>query len=232
MLMVAVSLPPKPDPLTGEPRPPSAPSVAGPWAGLDRRHVVERRESPDESVEARERTWNLENYFESAHARRSHRARWAAGMALWVVAVEGALVGIYIFFSSDSDLGSSLSGRAQLFTIIFVAAWLIHWALFYFTCRERSVYAGSSWLGEGRGDGDRLKLYELSVVAVSKPAKPEAVLFLEDRHSTVLQLPMGLIEGNPRLWALVYNGIRHSVAEGAKIESATRELLHLPPSQG
>ncbi len=57
------------------------------------------------------------------------------------------------------------------------------------------------------------------------------MLRLVDRHGAQLRCDPSLIESNPALWDLLYNGIRHSVAAGADIDRATRERLFLDPPE-
>ena len=46
---------------------------------------------------------------------------------------------------------------------------------------------------------------------------------LFDSVGTGLPLIPSLLEANPELWALVHNGIRHSVAHDAEIDHRTRD---------
>jgi hypothetical protein len=57
---------------------------------------------------------------------------------------------------------------------------------------------------------------------------PDTMLQLIGPDGFFLQLPLGLLEGNPQLWNLIYNGLRHSAATCAQVDAITRDLLHLP----
>jgi hypothetical protein len=81
------------------------------------------------------------------------------------------------------------------------------------------------------GDGIDLPLYELRSISVKESSRGLS-LRLVGPDKRRLTLPFGLLEANQRLWDLVYNGIRHSEAAGAEIDTRTRELLALPPRRG
>lgn len=98
------------------------------------------------------------------------------------------------------------------------------------------VVAGSDWLGVGSGRGFRaVPLYELTVVDAGPdhdldgpPIEGTTALRLRTanpREAVVVDLAM--METNPALWDLVYQGIRASVDAGAELTAEARAVLRL-----
>lgn len=72
------------------------------------------------------------------------------------------------------------------------------------------------------GPGPTVDVYDLAEVSLIEIRGLGAHLRLADRRNGMLTAPCGLLEGNQVLWDLVYNGIRHSVVNGATIDDASR----------
>jgi len=119
-----------------------------------------------------------------------------------------------------------------------VLLWLPCVALLYLTSRNQGLYAGATWITERYQIPDDsesrkiLKTYELAKIEIRRASRVDAALLMVDHKKNELEAPLGLLEGNPSLWDYVYNGLVHSAANGAEIDTSTRELLHLPGPGG
>ncbi|MGQ0573220.1 MAG: hypothetical protein ACT4RN_03330 [Pseudonocardia sp.] len=102
------------------------------------------------------------------------------------------------------------------------------------------IVAGGRWVAGGAGGGpqrgsrrgvDAVRVYALVEVSLGRPLDrvEPLVLRLGDPEGAV-GLEVDLLLANPALWALVYNGILHSEARGARIDDRTREFLRLNPA--
>lgn len=97
------------------------------------------------------------------------------------------------------------------------------------------IVAGSDWVGMGRG-GRRsvwLPLYELSQVHArrardsdNEPIPGTVVLILTCDERGELDLELRLLQANPALWDLVYQGLTSSIAAGAKLTDQARRALN------
>lgn len=219
-------LPPPPN-ARGEPRPPAAPRVAGPWQGryqVHAHHFTEAEGDEAEGARVAERT-GREPLLEAASARRPDRWRYTA------TGVFGSLVPIAVLMSALNVFGGAGDRRAA-FTItgaVLGGAWLLLTLIHGLREDHIAVQAGARTLYEPDIDngGPEVSLYELTAVKVVDRARLGLCLRLVqgDRRFVV---PCGLLEGNQRLWDLVYLGIRHAVAAGAEADERTRRLLALP----
>lgn len=218
-------LPPVPDAVTGEPAPPRAPQVVGPWAG----HPKAGRRVKSWRPAAR-KIWGRGSggALESVSARQQHIVR----NSLLMAAISLALLSCFIYAVVSDESELTVDGFADTFPIAFFI-WIPSVIAFYFATRDQGFYVGSTWITEHerlideRSSTLRLNTYELGEVRVRRTARPDAILLMVSRKYESIKIPLGLLEGNPRLWDYVYNGLVHSVANGAEIDAATRELLHL-----
>ncbi|MFD1833341.1 hypothetical protein ACFSJS_27445 [Streptomyces desertarenae] len=123
-------------------------------------------------------------------------------------------------------------GRREAFTttgLVLGGGWLLFTLCYGLQHRDVVVQVGTRTLAEVEaGDSIEMPLYELTAVAVVDRARVGPCLRLAHGHRRLV-VPCGLLEGNQRLWDLVYHGIRHSVASGAGADERTRRLLALPP---
>jgi len=116
--------------------------------------------------------------------------------------------------------------------------WLPGAVIYYLASRNQGFYVGATWITERyqiRDDNESrkiLKIYELAKIEIRHATRVDATLRMVDHKKDELEAPLGLLEGNPSLWDYVYNGIVHSAANGAEIDTSTRELLHLPGPGG
>ena len=132
---------------------------------------------------------------------------------------------IFVLVNSIRDPGYAVLSDVIVFGVIIVAVTLGYLCLCYLQQRKHRVYAGSDWIGDGEGRAEWVKTNDLARFTLSNAPGPGSTLQVTGRNGTTLSLPLGLIEGNPALWDLVYNGLRNSAAAGAQIDPATRELL-------
>ncbi|RZS36975.1 hypothetical protein EV193_106210 [Herbihabitans rhizosphaerae] len=100
--------------------------------------------------------------------------------------------------------------------------WTGHWLLWL-------LLAGAGWLGYASGhyhvmsagadwfrDGQFIKTYELTSVRISGYAGGWN-LILKDKDGREATTHYARLQSNPRLWDLVYNGILHSICDGASV---------------
>lgn len=201
-------LPPKPDPLTGEPRPPAAPlesGTKGPSGKLDR-----GKEKVPKSPEGQGPM--LEWFYPD------RTTRVISGLVLSAIC---ALV--YVI----KDMGFSWVTTWWLWLI------LVPWPfVFMWSGRNARHSAGAEWLAYGRGSW--VRLYELTSIKVTIVSGGMArKLELEDSGGRSLWVQIDDLQSNPKLWDLVYNGLIHSVhGSGAETNKRARDWLRLenPPT--
>jgi hypothetical protein len=219
--MSAGELPPVPDP-SGQPSPPTAPRVEGPWQGERFRLTVAHHQVADGMFVAS--TGDGPPLLESAAARPPGGLRGVALAAVFAVLPVAVVLAVIVWFLAGDRTGAYLT----LAAIVAVAAVVA----FLFNASDTTVIlrAGARAVAEvdGDGDGTALPLYELHSISVRDSARGLS-LRLVSQDKRRLTLPFGLLEANQQLWDLVYNGIRHSEAAGAEIDARTRRLLALPP---
>jgi hypothetical protein len=159
-----------------------------------------------------------------AAARPPGRWRSAAVGAAYAVLPVTVAIAIVLWFAVEDRTSAYLI----MVPIVVVAAALALWN----NASDSTVVlrAGARAVAEvdRDGAGTDLPLYELRSIRVTDSARGLA-LRLVGPGKQRLTLPFGLLEANQRLWDLVYNGIRHSEAAGAEIDTRTREILGLPP---
>ena len=194
---MTTNLPPKPDPATGEPRPPAAPAVLGlsaaqsgqPGAGDTAPH------GRGPTLEAQGNPWWLAP---------------ATGCVLTVVTM--------IIFSISDGGGAWASDPF---------AWCLLAAVFLITLfREWGVrLTGADWLRVNRRWVDTYQLTHITLRGVWFGW----TLRLRDTDGRHLRTSLSDLEANPQLWALVYNGVTHSVHHGAEINNLAAGMLRLRP---
>ncbi|MGH3390176.1 MAG: hypothetical protein ACRDOO_15010 [Actinomadura sp.] len=91
---------------------------------------------------------------------------------------------------------------------------------------EGGLAAGSDWLRDGKM---HVKTYELTEIKLGESRSPN-LLVLRDIDGHEFSIGLMLLQSNPDLWDLVYNGMLHSVHHGgAIINDRARERLLLDP---
>ena len=216
--MTAAALPPRPNSM-GEPAPPRAPAVVGAWAGFPERNrdTVSHRPGLDQRWFAR-----AEPILEVVQARRRNALWFAARYPLISGLMLAVLVTAYLLIDAARTDGFAWAEEIRVWAVIIAVLTAGYTEIRYLQHRKQLVYAGVDWVGEGSGRGECVGTYELSRIALT-----DGTLHLTGRDGTRLDLPMGLLEANPALWDLVYNGLRHSTAAGAETDPTTRERLRL-----
>lgn len=194
-------LPPKPDPHTGNPRPPRAPVDHASGDGSSQlKNTNKPNPPPGQSP-------TLEWYRESP------RSAVFSGMGGFVVvaAGSGVLLDPYYWYSASSWW-----------------LWLFPLAagvLITLTMGPDSCCAGADWVTHGK---EWINTYELTSVRIVH-AESRRKLTLADRRGQVVNLPLPTVQGNQNLWDLVYNGILHSINErDVDINPLARYGLKLP----
>ncbi|GAA5175361.1 hypothetical protein GCM10023321_81310 [Pseudonocardia eucalypti] len=139
-----------------------------------------------------------------------------------VVLVPLVVIALLYLLIFGGELGTTLVGLAIAAVLIFVPVSLIGLA-----ARAPVIAQAGAHILEGR-HGEKVCLYELSAISVKGGKLRLAGGFQGQKSGWMSPLPLSLLESNQQLWDLVYNGLRHSAARGARVEAQTRELLRLP----
>ncbi|WP_028935070.1 hypothetical protein [Pseudonocardia spinosispora] len=208
----------------GEPRPPAAPrrSDASYRHPAEVIHLDPRQPRRRWQIGPAERP-ALEAVVVSGRARLV-AAAWESS---WVAAVS---VFVFVFFVGFRDLPVS-TGLWLLVVPVVLSLWW-RWR----ACRSEfppPVVAGSDWVGPRRGRRSGwLPLYELTLVGAAEqrdstgepiPGAVALVLMAGERGGMWLELD--LLQTNPALWDLVYQGVAASIAAGAEVTEEGRQAL-------
>lgn len=201
---MSYALPPRPDPLTGEPRPPRAPVEASHDEGFPE---IDPRRRPTKLPPGEGPM--LEWY------RVTNRYALALGaLAAVFVFVGGFLVdGDFDFQWVTSPWGLLVPG------LPLAAAGLLYWHF-----RTQWVAAGAEWVANPTG---WVQVYELTEVhTLIEVVKVR--LCLTDTAGHKMDAQLDLLQHNRDLWDLVYNGILHSIRErDVTVDRTARMLLQL-----
>lgn len=210
-------LPPRPNRQTGEPFPPSAPKYQGPASAAndnrsrDLRLIWKPNPPPDMGpvlVWHRDSVWGqVRGYF--------------VALAILVV----AMIIISLVQGGDLLLLSEWYG----WSISIIGAWLMSSPLDF-----QTISAGADWFQRGRRKRwyqrrarlNFIKTYELVKVTGSYGGG-SFDLYLEDVDGRGMHIFRFELQPDPRTWDLVYNGILHSVANGAETDKISNWLLAL-----
>lgn len=211
MTAVVPALPPRPDPETGIPLPPHAPA----FFGKDRpRHSARRGAPPPPDGCGETLAWHRPAATGQA------RKLAAAVLAMTTLAVVVSLI-----------ITGSLILYWPAWPAIAVAAWLLAGPL-----DMPALSAGADWLQWSRRnrwwgvrDGPRahIRCYELREIT-ALIHQTHTVLTLTDNDGRTCTKTREELQRDRIVWDLLYNGILHSVANGAKITSTAAEVLRLP----
>jgi hypothetical protein len=195
-------LPPKPDPQTGQPRPPAAPLVEsmGKEPERSRETNTKRKPKPPEG-----RGPVLEWY----QPRSGPILISAVVVALGIVALAAL---------QNWTMQGLLAWYVWPWPIAFVV-------IIYFKFRRRVIAAGADWYFDGKHWVDT---YDLKQVKVNTgPGRLDLVL--RDRSGRVTVTTCLVIEANRQLWDLVYNGVVNSAQDHhVETNDVARQYLHLP----
>lgn len=215
-------LPPRPDALTGEPFPPHAPGYRGndrvaPEHDPNRNTRLSYKPDPPDAMGPviawhRDSTWgNIKGFLIS-----------------FVVFVTATA---FLFFLDDGSLRGF--GYWQIWALAVVFAFLMYNPRLYETSS-----AGADWIQwqytrrwyQRQALTNYLKIYELSRIEAyhaGSGINSWLQLRLADLDGRGMDRTLGDLQRDRRIWDLLYNGILHSVANGAQINQAAIGLLKL-----
>jgi tetratricopeptide (TPR) repeat protein len=198
--MTTGKLPPRPDPITGLPRPPRARRNRA----FQRAEHTDRSTSPPKPPPGQGPTLEWD--------------RWS-----WdgVVPITGLLLllGAGVFTIKSRGVAWVTDGQLWLGAVVLTLLALMAARLSY-----RSTAAGADWCSFGKY---WVKVYELTEVKM-RQSYTGWYLELTDADDRKLEQFIPEIQSIPELWDLVYNGILHSVIKGgAKIDQRSRDKLGL-----
>lgn len=211
-------LPPRPDPDTGEPFPPHAPAYTGSdQSGSSEPGLASgpfgppappRGKGPPLAWHRDTALSNVFNYFLAA-----------AILAIGIAAIS--------LLRGDA-FGDGLR-YWQVWIIIVVGAWLMAAPLTF-----NSMSAGADWLQWGVRSSILYRKQRIGVINFynitsisSSGAGATVYLRFEDSGGNVLFRMLHDLQKSRKIWDLFYNGVLHSVANGADIDYMATKALHL-----
>lgn len=194
------SPPQRPDPITGEPRPPHAP-LREEWPS-GRNEADPAKIPPPPPGEG-----PILEYF------RSSRRETIIGAV-----IGGTIITVATTLSWD---GFGWMTRWIFWLIISVTM-----AILAFVIRTEVFSAGAEWF---RRQKKWVRLYELTEVKLTGRPWGRIQLVLRDRENRQVKADLNYLVQNRELWDLVYNGIVHSVHHNqARTNLGARRSLRLP----
>lgn len=190
-------LPVKPDPRTGEPRPPEAPLALGKMGPAPTKNLDKAGQTPDERGPA------LDVFIQDK------RTVLLGSLIVMGVIIIGASLqrGSFEWMSDPVMLG--IVGLAGL--IMLVSGWNVH------------LTAGADWLRVNRKWVDTYRITKIHLYGIVFGW----TLVLHDADGRKVRVYIGSLEANRELWALVYNGLAHSVRAGATLNALAGNMLKL-----
>ncbi|WP_138841315.1 hypothetical protein [Rhodococcus pyridinivorans] len=200
-----IDLPPMPDSITGEPRPPRAPRI---YHGTEYTPLDRNPRNPPDAPEHLGPT--LEWLQPTLRDQYGDAAMLAGLLAVFGTISAGGFSWVLEWWAW---------GLLALFPWIMFRASGNHWTA-----------AGVSWM---QWRGSWVDTYKLTRIQFSADGYSR-VLRLKDAHGNEIHsFKISEIQRNPDLWDLVYNGILHSVASGhCDIDAKTRRILKIPYELG
>ena len=202
----ASELPPKPDPVTGEPRPPRAPRYSRKKRPKERDR--DRITDPAQAPSPPEGQGPVLAWYKP-----SRRMTWGVGVTSFALIT----VGITLMQGLDVRWMSIW----YVWLIVLVGSLLIAG-----TVPRSSCSVGAEWLQ--RHGGGWVRLYELKKITAHYRSNAVHLDF-EDRDGRVVQISLSDLQRDRDIWDLVYNGILHSViAGGADTNGRLHSALDVP----
>ena len=193
-------LPRRPNPETGEPRPPRAPRVS-------------KKEVPTP------RNQKIRKHPDGPPAEYGPRLEWRQQSAVGVL-TSGALAFAFLLVVCLLFAGS------DAVTLWFM--WLIYivtGALVALAAHKDWIAAGAGWL---QNRNTWVNTYELVEVKIGA-ASASQTLKLKDLAGQYTEVKLRDAQENPDLWDLVYNGMLHSAVNGkVNVSPGHRKILGLP----
>lgn len=194
-------LPPKPDTQSGQPRPPKAPTVKSSNEKPQPWNPKKVPQPPDGEGPPLE--W-------SYHDARDRR---------WVFGITVVLLMVFLSVKTILDGEGAFRWVTywQMWIVIGVAGLFMVWG------GSTRLAAGADWL---KREKQFVKTYELTSVMVGKDWG-QGELVLKDRSGSELTVGLNDLRTNEPLWDLVYNGIQHSIATGAEVNTMAMQKLRV-----
>ncbi len=204
--MNASDLPPIPDPITGEPRPPRAPRIE-----TRIEHTCQDREP--------------RNPPPPPPSEIGPMLEWIQPSVRTQYTVAALTAGLLAAFGTLRDGGFGWLQMWGAWVILLFFSWMMFRA-----ARNYWTAAGATWV---QWRSRWVDTYHLTRIRFSADGYSR-VLRLKDAHGNEIHsFKISEIQGNPDLWDLVYNGILHSVASGnCDIDAKTRRILQIPYELG
>ncbi|WP_232284632.1 hypothetical protein [Rhodococcus sp. R1101] len=200
-----IDLPPMPDSITGEPRPPRAPRI---YHGTE---YTPLERNPRNPPDAPDHLGPTLEWFQP-HV----REKYISAFTLMTITVA-------FFTISNGDLRWIHWWGAWL--IITAGGWLMFRGI-----RNHWTAAGSTWV---QCRDSWVDTYHLTRIRFSADGTNRVLRFKDAHGNEIHSFKISDIQGNPDLWDLVYNGILHSVAFGScDIDAKTRHILKIPYELG
>ncbi|SDK26450.1 hypothetical protein SAMN04487820_10633 [Actinopolyspora mzabensis] len=199
-------LPPRPDPWTGEPRPPRAPAFFG------TRKAEKSRDSDREQEQHRK---------PEPPPGQGPVLEWYRHSRLGALSV--ALAG-FVLIVGGVTLKQGLEFSWMSLWPVWVICLLATIGLYVLSRKLRQA-AGADWYSNG---GEWVRLYELVEVTV-KHRSSSMYLDLKDTGGRKVHAKIEEVQEDRDMWDLVYNGLLHSVvANGASTNNAVHSRLRVP----
>lgn len=210
LFMTTSELPPKPDPVSGEPRPPRAP-------GFNKGEKPPKDQDPDRDQSIRRMPTPPDGEGRMLEWYR-HSQR-------------NAILGGLLAFAFIA-IGITLM---QGFSLLWMTAWWM-WLLValgslgvYSSFRSVECAAGAEWLKVGKM---WVRLYELTEIK-ARHRSHSIHLDFKDSAGRELMVKSDDIQEDRDMWDLVYNGMLHSViAGGAKTNGTVHSAFKVPRPEG
>ncbi|WP_094979585.1 hypothetical protein [Rhodococcus pyridinivorans] len=200
-----IDLPPMPDSITGEPRPPRAPRI---YHGTEYTPLDRNPRNPPDAPE------HLGPTLEWLQPTVRDKYTSALSMVLLLVVYLTVLNGDF---------------RWVHWWIMWVIMAVGAWMMFRATANHWTA-AGARWV---QWRSNWIDTYHLTRIRFSADGYSRVLRLKDDHGNEIHSFKISDIQGNPDLWDLVYNGILHSVASGnCDIDAKTRHILKIPYELG
>lgn len=197
-------LPPRPDPQTGQPKPPPAPGFMGTDKPDKKNPITDPSQAP------------------SPPPGQGPVLAWYKTSRLGAIVAALATCGTFGLITFGGSFALGVSHRWMMLWWLWAVLGLLLALGSYFR-RRIDISVGADWLQDRR---HWVKLYELTNVTLvgrNSYRGNTYSLILKDRDGHVILIPVNSIQKDRDIWDLVYNGILHSVVIG---EAETNRRLH------
>ncbi|WP_216207018.1 hypothetical protein [Amycolatopsis aidingensis] len=214
-------LPPRPNPDTGEPLPPHAPGYSGPDHPGNNPRLAGPMFGPPEPPPG------------MGPCLAWHRDDITGNIRRYIVALAILALGSSVLSLLRGDTFGDALTYWPVWIVIVVFAYLMSDPLTF-----KTMSAGADWLQWGTRKrwyhrtprAGHVKFYDLVSITASGSGIT-IYLRLEDTEGNVLYRMPHALQQNRHIWDLLYNGILHSVANGAEIDNLAIKALRLDETQ-